>query len=298
MSVNQNISKNVLTETVGDLLNSGFSTLASIAGIPCVGIALPIVKGLVLGLIENCYNEYAQKTLSVRESRKLNQVCLTALTTFRELAEKDDVIAWEMRMNPELIDYSFEVIEHATTEAIRQSENAKVDILGRYYGRQLYKGNQSWQDMHQIISMTSTLTLRQIVMIHLISSGFKGYDQMLFISNPSACVEVNRLKDYGIWKTCGAAFGIDESQPIRLAELTPTKYANVISCELMLESINETDIKRVVDSLNLTTDGREAKIFTEEDYNQVATKSYVDKSAKSDVDEDSAQSQYDFQRGK
>lgn len=298
MSVDQNISKNVLTETVGDLLNSGFSTLASIAGIPCVGIALPIVKGLVLGLIENCYNEYAQKTLSVRESRKLNQVYLTALTTFRELAEKDEVIAWEMRMNPELIDYSFEVIEHATTEAIRQSENAKVDILGRYYGRQLYKGNQSWQDMHQIISMTSTLTLRQIVMIHLISSQFKGYDQMLFISNPSACVEVNRLKDYGIWKTCGAAFGIDESQPIRLAELTPTKYAHVISCELMLESINETDIKRVVDSLNLTTDGREAKIFTEEDYNQVATKSYVDKSAKSDVDEDSAQSQYDFQRGK
>ena len=90
--------------------------------------------------------------MSVRESKKLNQVCSTAMRTFCELAEKDDVIAWEMRMNPKLIDYSFEVAEHATTEAIRQSENAKVDILGRYYGRQLYKGNQSWQDMHQIIS--------------------------------------------------------------------------------------------------------------------------------------------------
>ena len=66
----------------------------------------------------------------------------------------------------------------------------------------------------------------------------------------------------------------------------------------MLESINETDIKRVVDSLNLTTDGRESKIFTEEDYNQVATKSYVDKISKSDVDEDSAQFQYDYYRGK
>lgn len=72
----------------------------------------------------------------------------------------------------------------------------------------------------------------------------------------------------------------------------------MISRELMLECINETDIKRVIDSLNLTTDGREPKIFTEEDYNQVATKSYVDKSSKSDVDEDTAQFQYDFQRGK
>ena len=296
--MDQNVSKNIMTETVGDLINIGFSELAVLAGFPEASLAVPVVKGLVIGLIESCYNEYAQKTLSVSESKKLNQVCSIAMRTFRELAEKDDVIAWGMRMNLELIDFSFEVAEHATTEAIRQSENAKVDILGRYYGRQLYMGNQSWQDMHQIISMTSSLTLRQIVMIHLISTSFKDYDQMLFITNPSACVEVNRLKDYGIWKTGGAAFGIDESQPIRLAELTPTTYSHIISRELMLESINETDIKRVVDSLNLTTDGREPKIFTEEDYNQVATKSYVDKISKSDVDEDSAQFQYDFQRGK
>ena len=296
--MDQNVSKNIMTETVGGLINIGFSELAVIAGFPQASLAVPVVKGLVIGLIESCYNEYAQKTLSVRESKKLNQVCSIAMRTFRELAEKDDVIAWEMRMNPELIDFSFEVAEHATTEAIRQSENAKVDILGRYYGRQLYMGNQSWQDMHQIISMTSSLTLRQIVMIHLISTSFKDYDQMLFISNPSACVEVNRLKEYGIWKTVGAAFGIDESQPIRLTELIPTAYSHMISRELMLECINETDIKRVIDSLNLTTDGREPKIFTEEDYNQVATKSYVDKSSKSDVDEDAAQFQYDFQRGK
>ena len=287
-----------MTETVGDLINIGFSELAVIAGFPQASLAVSVVKGLVIGLIESCYNEYAQKTLSVRESKKLNQVCSIAMRTFRELAEKDDVIAWEMRMNPELIDFSFEVAEHATTEAIRQSENAKVDILGRYYGRQLYKGNQSWQDMHQIISMTSTLTLRQIVMIHLISSGFKDYDQMMFISNPSACVEVNRLKDYGIWKTVGAAFGIDESQPIRLAELTPTAYSHIISDELMLENIDKSDIERVVYSLNLTTDGREVKIFTEEDYNQVATKTYIDKSSKSDIDEDSAQFQYDHLRRK
>lgn len=51
-------------------------------------------------------------------------------------------------------------------------------------------------------------------------------------------------------ETVGAAFGIDESQPIRLTELIPTAYSHMISRELMLECINETDIKRVIDSLN------------------------------------------------
>lgn len=292
------IANKVITEAVGGLVDFGFSKLAIDAGFPPAIVALPLVKGLVLGLLENCYNDSAQKTLSVRETQKLNQVSSVALQTFRELAEKDNVRAWEVQVNPEWIDYAFEVAEHATIEAIRQSENAKVDILGRYYGKQLYQGGYSWQDMHQIISMTSALTLRQIVMIHLISSGFDGIDQKLYIANHSACVEVNRLRDYGIWRTHGAAFGIDESRPIRLSELTPTEYSIEVSRELMLDSLSESDIRRTIESLNLTPNAKELKKFTEDDYSQVATKDYVDKSTMSEQDRDSAQFQYDLLRGK
>ena len=257
--MDKNISKSITSEVVGSLVDYGFTSLAVAAGFPPAVLAVPFVKGVVLGLLESCYNECAQKTLSIRESHKLSQVSLAALKTFRELAEKDNVLAWEMQMTPELIDYSFEVAEHATIEAIRQSDNAKVDILGRYYAKQLYGGSHSCQDMHQIISMTSSMTLRQIVMIYLITSGFDGYDQNMFITNPSACVEINRLQDYGIWKSHGAAFGRDESAAIRLANLDPTDYSFMLSRELMLEKLSESDVKRTIKSLGLSLDRKERR---------------------------------------
>ena len=123
------------------------------------------------------------------------------MQTFRTLAEKDGIVAWEVKIDSDYLDYVFEVAEHTTIEAIRQSELRKVDVLGRYYGKSLYDSNRDWQDMHQVINMISSLTLRQIVLIRLIVEGFKGFDKKLFIKNPSVCVELNRLKDYGIWRT-------------------------------------------------------------------------------------------------
>ncbi len=52
-----------------------------------------------MGLIRNCYNDCAQRTLSVRESEKLNRMFTTALQTFREFAAKDNVYAWEMAID-------------------------------------------------------------------------------------------------------------------------------------------------------------------------------------------------------
>ena len=50
-----------MTETVCGLINIGFSELAMIAGFPQASLAVPVVKGLAIGFIESCYNEYAQK---------------------------------------------------------------------------------------------------------------------------------------------------------------------------------------------------------------------------------------------
>ena len=76
-----------------------------------------------------------------------------------------------------------------------------------------------------MINMAGTLTLRTLVVIRLIVESFDSIDKSLFISNQSACVEINRLKDYGIWKTTSATFGINESSSIQLADLVPTEYA-------------------------------------------------------------------------
>lgn len=249
----------IITELAGTAVDAGFNALALSAGFPAAVISAPLAKGILVGLIRNCYNDCAQRTLSVRESEKLNQMSTIALQTFRELAEEDNVYAWEVSIDPAYIDYAYEVAEHATLEGIKQSERSKVDIIGRYYGRQLYKGFTDWQDMHQIITMTGMLTLRQIVMIRLIAEGFQGLNKGLCITNPSACVETNRLLDYGIWRTEGAAFGVNDSDSIGLSFLRSTEYAMKLKEDLMLERLSEEDVKRTVESLCLMEKGETRK---------------------------------------
>ena len=250
------IVKSIARELIGSASESAFLALASAVGFPTSALALPFAKGLVLGLVENCFNDCSQMTLSVKEKEKLNQVSSVALQTF-----------W----NPACIDYAYEVAEHATLEAIRQSEKKKIDVLGRFYGRKFYMGNADWQDMHQMITMVGTLSFRQIVMIRLISEYFKDLNGNLFVGNPSACVEINRLKDYGIWQTEGAAFGINDSAPIQLYNIIPTDYCDFVSEDLMLDAISEEDVKMVIESLHLTTDGTPQKELTEEQFKQRTT---------------------------
>ena len=261
------IRKNIEKEYIGKGVEMGFAALVTTAGFPAATMAVPLVKGIVLGLLENCYNDCSQKTLSVRETSKLERATTTALQTFRELAEEDGVEAWKVDIDLSYYDYAFEVAEHATMEAVRQSESAKVDILGRYYGRSFYKGDTDWQDMHQMITMVGELTLRQIVMIRLISEGFNGMNGKLFVTNPSACVEMNRLKDFGIWQTEGAAFGINESGPLQLCGIIPTIYVNQVNKALMLDKLSEEDIHRVIDSLCLSEKGTNQSMLTEEQFN-------------------------------
>lgn len=109
--------------------------------------------------------------------------------------------------------------------------------------------------MHQIITMTGLLTLRQIVMIRLIAEGFPGIDKELCITNPSACVETNRLLDYGIWRTEGAAFGVDDSGRIKLSFLRSTDYAKKVKDALMLDQLSDDDVERTVESLCLMEKG-------------------------------------------
>lgn len=110
------IAKNIVSEITGSVTESLFVTLASAAGFPVAALAAPLAKGLVLGLVENCFNDCSQMTLSVSEKKKLNQVSLVALQTFWEMAEKDGIVAWEMSIDPAYIDYAYEVAEHASME--------------------------------------------------------------------------------------------------------------------------------------------------------------------------------------
>ena len=84
-------AKETITNLAGAAVDASFNALALSAGFPAAAIAGPFAKGLIVGLIRNCYNNCAHRTLSARESEKLIQMSTIALQTFRELAEKDNV---------------------------------------------------------------------------------------------------------------------------------------------------------------------------------------------------------------
>lgn len=71
--MHDNIKKNVIKELVEHVTETSFTALAAAAGFPALVLTMPLVKGLVLGLLENCYNDCSQKTLSVRETKKLER---------------------------------------------------------------------------------------------------------------------------------------------------------------------------------------------------------------------------------
>ena len=267
-----NVSYNAIEKATENVASRGVSLLMSVLGSSDITILSSLAVGAVVGVMSSCYDDIVRRFLSKRESEKADLLTTTAYKTFEELARCDGVCPYAVPMDESQLQYAYEAAEGLMLTAIRQSETTKVEILGRYYGREFYKGSIDWQDMHQMISMTGVLTLRQIIMIHLRSTGFQGIDENQFISNPSACVEINRLKDYGIWKTEGASFGIDDSEMIQLAQLIPTAYSKMVDEALMLDRLSKEDVERTIDSLRLTDAGEKKELLTKDEYEKGVAK--------------------------
>lgn len=264
-----NVFRNILTQLAGITTDTALTSIMTANGLPA-GITTFLLRGIfrgaTQGVIQNCYDEIVNRTLSVREVEKHNQVFEIAERTFFELAYADKIQSMCYDLDESHLKYAYEVAEHISIEAIRQSEDVKIDVLGRFYGRSFYYADIDWQDMHQMITMVGALTLRQVVLIRLICEGFNGLDKKLFITNPSVCVELHRLLEYGIWCTNGAAFGINNSSPIELATLVPTEYAKFVCSSVMLDKLSNEDVNRVIESLKLSQEGEKQDILRLEDY--------------------------------
>lgn len=261
-----NVTRTALAQGAGIVVSNGYAALMTAAGFPEAAVLKPLVQGTTISLMNSCYDDMTKRRLSERENEKVDLLAETSLRTFMKLAEEDGVTAITMQIDEGQLKNAYEVSEELMLAAIRQSQDKKVEILGRYYGKTFYKGNIDWQDMHQIITMAGTLTYRQVVLIRLICEGFKGISPKMFITNPSACVEINRMRDYGLWMTDMAMFKNDASATIQLKQLKPTDYTQMVYDALMLEKLSDEDIKRTIDSLALSDQGEPAEGITKEDY--------------------------------
>ncbi len=273
MSEQNNIMRNVLTELTGSISDLGFASLVATYDLPAgltLSLAQSVAKGALQSVMQNCYDEVQKMNLSKREVAKHNIVFNVAERTYFELtaANNGNETQLDIALEESYYQGLLETAEHISLEAIRQSEFKKIEVLGRYYGGEFYKRGPyiDFSNMHQMITMVGMLTFRQIVLIRLIFEKFRGLEQDLFIHNPFACVEVNRLRDYGIWKTGGAAFGVDESGAIQLKSIIPSEYSGIVYKALMLDLLTDDDVQRTIESLDLKNAGTPQSILTEENY--------------------------------
>ena len=271
MSDNKNkfthhVTRTALAQGAGMVASNGFAALMTAVGFPEAAVLKPLVQGTTISLMNSCYDDMTKRRLSVRENEKVDLLAETSLRTFMEFAERDGVTAITIQIDEGQLKNAYEVSEELMLASIRQSQDKKVEILGRYYGKTFYEGKIDWQDMHQIIMMAGTLTYRQVVLIRLIFEGFKDISPEMFVTNPSACVEINRMRDYGLWMTDMAMFKNDASATIQLRLLKPTEYTQMVYDALMLEKLSDEDIKRTIDSLALSDQGEPAEGITKEDY--------------------------------
>lgn len=264
--LSDNLKRAALAHGVGMVASHGFAGLMVAVGFPEAAVLKPLVQGTTISLMNYCYDDMIKRRLSDRENEKVDMLAEESLRTFMEMAEKDGVTAIEMQIAPSQLENAYEVSEELMLAAIRQSQNKKVKILGRYYGKTFYEGKIDWQDMHQIITMAGALTYRQVVMIRLICDGFNGISPEMFITNSSACIDINRMREYGLWMTEMALFKNDASARIQLKLLKPTEYAKMVCEALMLEKLSDDDIKRTIENLALSEQGEPAEGITKEDY--------------------------------
>lgn len=278
------MTKNALAQSTGTVMSEAFGALMTTIGLPQAVILTPLVRGAAIGIVNKYYDDFTHRMLSNIESHKLDLFSQTAIKTFFEFAEQDGVSPMQQQVEEGQLQYAYEAAEGAMLTAIRQSQRKKIEVLGRYFGKQLYQDDIDWQDMHQMLTMADSLTFRQLVIIRLISDEFKGIDTKLFVSNPTACVEINRLLDYGIWQTLGASFGTNKSWKIQLESIIPTIYSKEVCKSLMLERLTEKDINPIIDSLHLTTDGTPEEVLTADDYRKHTQWQEFDEQGKIKID--------------
>lgn len=227
-------------------------------GNPAVGISLMVGTRFMAGIIKSSMQaasrDICSRQLSSIQFVKLERVCRSMACTLLDLSEND--VSESQNIHSESQDYiqnSFEIAEHIFINAINESQHKKLDVLGRFYANAIYQGCEDWHNIHQITNIIDGLTFRQIVMIRLLAENrlVDDDEKLYYICNKTACVEMWRLLDLGMWRTDGMTFGQNNSYMLAYSMLIPTEYAKDTAKRLMLDKIEQSEVEEVINSMQI-----------------------------------------------
>lgn len=271
-----NLIRNILNQlAMGGAEVVTTEALSSTLGLPPgTGIAVAAAKGLVKGVAQTAvlqvYDDFCSRQISKLELSKVDYAFDVAEKVFWEFVDKEGENAgYTFDSASSEFENAMQVAEGFLLQSMKEFERKKLDVLGRFYGKSLYYGDNQWEAIHHTLKMTDRLTYRQIVLIRLICEKFQDIDPTCSITAKDACIETMDLVSFGIWATPGAYLSQNNSNPIRLETLTPTEYSFELYKKLMLERIPKEDVNKVIESLCIARLDSTDELLTVDDKKQI-----------------------------
>ena len=257
---------NIAPEAIGALMGLPPGTTSGV-----VKASKALLKGASQTVVLKTYDDMFQRKISKLEAEKIEYSFQKAENVFWNFVDKegDENAGYTFDKYSPDYESARQAAEGFLMQSMREFERKKLDVLGGFYGRNLYYGNVQWEYIFQTQKMIERLSFRQVVLIRLISERFPEINPELCITAPDACVEVMELINYGIWKAPGAFLSQDNSRPIPLKTLEPTSYAEKLNMELMLDDLEKTDVEHIIKTLKIGESANTNETFSMDELSEI-----------------------------
>lgn len=254
------------SEAIGTLMGLPPGTTSGV-----VKVSKALLKGTSQTVVLKTYDDIFQRKISKLEAAKAEYSFKKAENVFWDFVDKegDENAGYTFDKYSPDYESARQAAEGFLMQSMREFERKKLDVLGSFYGRNLYYGNDQWETIYQTQKMIERLSFRQIVLIRLISERFTGINPELCITAPDACVEVMELINCGIWKAPGAFLSQDNSRPIPLKTLEPTPYAEKLNVELMLDDLAKEDVEHIIKTLKVGESANTNETFSVNELSEI-----------------------------
>lgn len=208
-----------------------------------------------VGLIQ-VFSDYESRHLSNIQQNKLDDIKKYAIKAVYQLMEEDgynDLHPESATYTQNIIEYSEDIIDKALNEA---RHNKRI-LLGSYLGSTiytLYSSTPNWDNVFYLSSLIDRLTLRQIILIKLVTNHFdriEDGENLVCVTNKVAISELKELANQNMW------VGLISYQPdstyiaIPLKYMYPTELAKELMDSILIPDSIEQSINDIIKSLDL-----------------------------------------------